>query len=39
MDILNIIYIVAAVMLAFGASIFFHELGHFWTARKLGMKV
>jgi len=39
MDILNVIYIVAAVMLAFGASIFFHELGHFWTARKLGMKV
>jgi regulator of sigma E protease len=39
MDILNIIYVVAAVMAAFGASIFFHELGHFWTARKLGMKV
>jgi regulator of sigma E protease len=39
MTILNIIYVVAAVMLAFGASIFFHELGHFWTARKLGMKV
>ena len=39
MDILNIIYIVAAVILAFGASIFFHELGHFLTARKLGMKV
>jgi regulator of sigma E protease len=39
MAILNIIYVVAAVMLAFGASIFFHELGHFWVARKLGMKV
>jgi regulator of sigma E protease len=39
MTILNTIYVVAAVMLAFGASIFFHELGHFWTARKLGMKV
>jgi regulator of sigma E protease len=39
MDILNIIYVVAAVILAFGASIFFHELGHFLTARKLGMKV
>jgi regulator of sigma E protease len=39
MTIVNIIYVVAAVMLAFGASIFFHELGHFWTARKLGMKV
>jgi regulator of sigma E protease len=39
MTILNIIYVVAAVLAAFGASIFFHELGHFWTARKLGMKV
>jgi regulator of sigma E protease len=39
MTILNIIYVVVAVMVAFGASIFFHELGHFWTARKLGMKV
>jgi regulator of sigma E protease len=39
MAILNIIYVVLAVMLAFGASIFVHELGHFWVARKLGMKV
>ena len=39
MDILNIIYVIAAVVVAFGACIFFHELGHFWTARKLGMKV
>jgi regulator of sigma E protease len=39
MTILNIIYVVAAVMAAFGASIFLHELGHFWVARKLGMKV
>jgi len=39
MDILNIIYVVAAVVAAFGACVFFHELGHFWTARKLGMKV
>ena len=39
MTILNIIYVIAAVVAAFGASIFFHELGHFWTARKLGMKV
>jgi regulator of sigma E protease len=39
MTILNIIYVVAAVMVAFGASIFFHELGHFLVARKLGMKV
>ena len=39
MTILNVIYVIVAVMAAFGASIFFHELGHFWTARKLGMKV
>ena len=39
MHILNIIYLIAAVVAAFGACIFFHELGHFWTARKLGMKV
>ena len=39
MDILNIIYVIAAVVVAFGACIFLHELGHFWTARKLGMKV
>jgi len=39
MTILNIIYVIAAVVVAFGASIFLHELGHFLTARKLGMKV
>lgn len=39
MDILTTIYVIAAVVLAFGASIFFHELGHFWVARKVGMKV
>src|SRR5271154_2508353 len=39
MTILNIIYVIVAVMVAFGASIFFHEFGHFWVARKLGMKV
>jgi len=39
MTILNIVYVVAAVLAAFGASIFLHELGHFWVARKLGMKI
>src|ERR1017187_6559214 len=39
MTLLNIIYVIAAVLAAFGASIFLHELGHFWVARKLGMKV
>lgn len=27
------------VLLMFGASIFLHEFGHYWVARKLGMKV
>jgi regulator of sigma E protease len=39
MTILNIVYVIAAVLVLFGAAIFFHELGHFWVARKLGMKV
>ncbi|HEY2083019.1 MAG TPA: site-2 protease family protein, partial [Verrucomicrobiae bacterium] len=39
MTILNIVYVVFSVLLLFGAAIFFHELGHFWVARKLGMKV
>ncbi len=39
MTILTFIYVAAVVMLAFGASIFFHELGHYWVARRIGMKV
>jgi regulator of sigma E protease len=39
MAILNIIYVVVAVLVSFGAAIFIHEFGHFWVARKLGMKV
>jgi regulator of sigma E protease len=39
MTILNILYVCFAVMVLFGAAIFFHELGHFWVARSLGMKV
>jgi regulator of sigma E protease len=39
MTILNIIYVVVAVLVSFGAAVFVHELGHFWVARKLGMKV
>jgi regulator of sigma E protease len=39
MTILTIIYVVAAVFVLFGAAIFIHEFGHFWVARKLGMKV
>src|SRR5690348_8480195 len=39
MNILNVIYVIFAVLVLFGAAIFLHELGHFWVARKLGMKV
>jgi regulator of sigma E protease len=39
MFILTVIYVVAAVFVLFGAAIFIHEFGHFWVARKLGMKV
>jgi regulator of sigma E protease len=36
---LNIIYVVAAVVLLFGAAVFVHEFGHYWVARRCGMKV
>ena len=39
MTIITVIYVVAAVLVLFGAAIFIHEFGHFWVARKLGMKV
>jgi len=39
MTIFNILYVVCGVLLLFGAAIFFHELGHYWVALKLGMKV
>jgi regulator of sigma E protease len=39
MVILTTIYVVAAVLLLFGAAIFVHEWGHFYVARKCGMKV
>jgi regulator of sigma E protease len=39
MDLLNWIYVVGAVLVLFGASIFVHEYGHFWMARRRGMKI
>lgn len=39
MSILTIIYVVVAVVVLFGASIFVHEFGHFWVARRCGMIV
>ena len=38
-SILNIIYVVAGVVFLFGAAIFVHEFGHFWVARRCGLKV
>jgi regulator of sigma E protease len=35
----NVIYVVAAVLLLFGAAVFVHELGHFLVARWCGLKV
>ena len=39
MQILNVIYVVAAVLFLFGAAIFVHEYGHYWMARRRGLKV
>lgn len=36
---LNILYVGSAVVLLFGAAIFVHEFGHYWVARRRGMKV
>lgn len=33
------LYIGIAVLLLFGASIFVHEYGHYWMARRRGMKI
>jgi regulator of sigma E protease len=38
-QILNWAYVIVAVVLLFGAAVFVHEFGHFWMARRLGMKV
>lgn len=39
MTVLNFIYVVCAVIFLFGAAVFVHEWGHFWVARRRGMKV
>ena len=33
------VYITAGVVFLFGAAIFVHEFGHFWVARRCGLKV
>jgi regulator of sigma E protease len=37
--ILSSIYIAAGVVFLFGAAIFVHEFGHFWVARRCGLKI
>lgn len=37
MSIFLLIYFIVMVVILFGITIFVHELGHFWVARKLGM--
>ena len=37
--VLNWIFVGVGVVLLFGAAIFVHEFGHFWVARRLGLKV
>src|SRR5512136_1746042 len=39
MFVLNIIYVVAAVLLLFGAAVFVHEYGHYWMALRRGLKI
>jgi regulator of sigma E protease len=38
-NLLSILYVTGAVLLLFGAAVFVHEFGHFWVARRRGMKV
>jgi len=39
MDFLGIIYSILAFIVAIGVLVTVHEFGHFWVARKLGVKV
>jgi regulator of sigma E protease len=39
MWLLNIVYVVVVVILLFGAAVFVHEYGHYWMARRRGLKV
>lgn len=39
MNFLSDLYVAVAVILLFGAAVFVHEFGHFWVARRRGLKV
>src|SRR6266852_459326 len=36
---LNYLYVTCGVLLLFGAAVFVHEFGHYWMARRRGLKV
>ena len=38
-EIFRLLYVIAGVVLLFGAAVFVHEFGHFWVARRRGLKV
>jgi regulator of sigma E protease len=38
-DVINWLYVIVAVVLLFGAAVFVHEFGHYWVARRRGLKV
>ena len=39
MQVLTWVWVVGVVVLLFGAAVFVHEFGHFWMARRCGLKV
>jgi regulator of sigma E protease len=39
MWLLNVIYVVVAVLLLFGAAVFVHEYGHYWMALRRGLRI
>lgn len=39
MDFLSVIYSIGAFVIAIGVLVTIHEFGHFWVARKMGVKV
>ena len=39
MESLSVIYSVLSFIVAIGVLVTFHEFGHFWVARKMGVKV
>ena len=39
MDFLGILYSLAAFIVAIGVLVTIHEFGHYWIARKMGVKV